>query len=124
VDNLLAGQDGHVRAGLAPLRHALTGVPRPVTAMARLSRPAVTRLLTEIAADHRPLTHDVLDELPTGKTLDHLRAVLVAGGMLPARDERLVKLERWVTDTIATRADPAERQLLLADAEKSLLTDS
>src|SRR5262249_28346108 len=30
----------------------------------------------------------------------------------PARDERLVKLERSVTDTIAARADPAERQLL------------
>ncbi len=112
VDDLLAGRDGHVRADLTPLRHALTGVPRPVTAMAWLSRPAVTRLLTEVAADHRPLAHDVLDELPASKTLDHLRAVLIAGGTLPARDERLVTLERWVTDTIATRADPAERQLL------------
>lgn len=87
-------------------------MPRPVTAMAWLSRPAVAQLLTEIAAERRELTHDLLDDLPAGKTLDHLRAVLVAGGTLPARDERLVTLQRWITATIATRTDPAERQLL------------
>jgi hypothetical protein len=112
VHDVLAGQDGRVRADLAPLHQALTGVQRPVTAMAWLARPAVTRLLTDLASDRRDLTHDVLDGLPAGKTLDHLRAVLVAGGMLPARDERLVTLEQWVTRLIATRTDPAERQLL------------
>jgi hypothetical protein len=45
-----------------------------------------------------------------------LRAILVASGMLTARDERLVKLERWVTDTIATRAEATERQLLHRNA--------
>jgi hypothetical protein len=111
VDDILGG-DGPAKAGLAALRQALIGVPRPVTAMAWLSRPAVTRLLTEIAGDRRQLAHDVLDELPASKTLDHLRAVLVASGILPARDERLVKLERWITGTIATHPDPAERHLL------------
>jgi hypothetical protein len=106
---------------------ALIAVPRPVTAMTWLSRvtssatspatrtpppPAVTRLLTEIAVDRRELTHDLLDDLPAGETLDHLRAVLVASGTLPARDERLATLQRWITATIATRTDPTERQLL------------
>jgi hypothetical protein len=112
IDDLLAGGAGSVKADLAALRQALIAVPRPVTAAAWLSRPAVTQLLTEIAADRRELTHDLLDNLPAGKTLDHLRAVLVASGTLPARDERLVTLQRWITATIATRTDPADRQLL------------
>ncbi|MFC8453076.1 hypothetical protein [Kitasatospora sp. NPDC057223] len=90
----------------------MTGIDRPVTAVAWLSRPAVAGLLKEIAADQRAVTHDVLDELPTGKTLDHLRAVLVAGGILPDRDERLVKLERWTSRAVASRDDHEERAML------------
>jgi hypothetical protein len=58
------------------------------------------------------VTHDVLDELAAGKTLDHLRAVLVAGGMLPDRDERLVTLERWTAWIVASRDDHEERAML------------
>jgi hypothetical protein len=49
------------------------------------------------------VTHEVRDELAAGKTLDHLKAVLVAGGMLPDRDERLVELERWTSRIVASR---------------------
>src|SRR6266702_2671609 len=45
---------------------------------------------------YRPLTHTALDELPDSKTLRHLRSVLVATGALPARDEHLAQLERWI----------------------------
>jgi len=38
--------------------------------------------------------------------------VLVAVGTLPARDEQLARLHRWITDTIATRTNPDEQQLL------------
>jgi hypothetical protein len=112
VHDVLSGADGRIRTDLAPLEHALASVERPVTAMAWLARPTVTQLLSELARDRGVLTHDVLDELPAGKTLDHLRAVLVAGGMLPERDERLVKLERWVAGVVQSRTDPEERQLL------------
>ena len=44
----------------------------------------------------RAITHQTLDELPTGKTVEHLRSVLVATGTLPTRDEQMVRLERWV----------------------------
>jgi hypothetical protein len=109
---ILTGEDGHVRASLAPLEHALLTVERPVTATAWLGRPAVADLLSRLAHDDRALTHEVLDELPANKTLDHLRAVLVARGMLPHRDERLATLERWVSRLVQSRADPDERQLL------------
>jgi hypothetical protein len=111
ADEVFAGPDGSVRE-LAPLHAALTGIGRPVTAVAWLSRPVVAGLLKEIAADQRAVTHDVLDELAAGKTLDHLRAVLVAGGMLPDRDERLVTLERWTAWIVASRDDHEERAML------------
>jgi hypothetical protein len=59
-----------------------------------------------------PLTHEVLDELPADKTLAHLRSVLVATGALPARDERLVALDAWITNAVHARTDPAERRVL------------
>jgi hypothetical protein len=41
-----------------------------------------------------------------------LRSVLVATGALPPRDEYLVRLEHWITATIADHADPEQRALL------------
>ena len=69
-------------------------------------------MLTELAAGLRPLTHAALDELPASKPLTHLRSVLVATGALPARDEHFVQLERWITQTVAGRADPQEKEIL------------
>jgi len=50
--------------------------------------------------------------LPDAKPIKHLRSVLVATGALPPRDEYLIRLEQWITTTLAGRDDPDERQLL------------
>ena len=54
----------------------------------------------------------MLDELPDGKPLRHLRAVLVATGALPPRDEHLARLEHWISATVAQREDAEQRALL------------
>jgi len=64
------------------------------------------------AARQCPLTHAVLDELPPGKALTHLRRVLVGTGALPARDEHLAQLERWIGTTLAARPDPGQKEVL------------
>jgi hypothetical protein len=110
--NLLAGPAGTIRNDLAPLHHALLAVERPDSAMVWLGRPKVRDLLSALGGDSRRLTHTHLDELPASKTLTHLRAVLVAAGALPARDEQLASLERWIGVTLAVRTDPGERHLL------------
>jgi len=112
IRGLVGDQAGRVRADLAPLHLALTAAERPDMAMAWLNRPKVREILSRIGRDSRQLTHEILDELPPGKTLDHLRSVLVAAGALPGRDERLVKLERWTATAIAARTDPDERRIL------------
>lgn len=112
VRELLGDNDGRVRPDLAPLQQALAGIQRPHTALTWLSSRAVRMILAEISRGQGCLTHEALDELPAGKTLDHLRSVLVATGALPDRDERLVKLERWIAKAIDAAVDPAERRVL------------
>jgi hypothetical protein len=102
---VLANPDGVVRPDLVPLHRALTGVERPDTALVWMSRPKVAALLSGLGGQDRPLTHELLDEFPADKTLAHLRAILVAVGALPTRDERLAKLERWITTTIDAQAE-------------------
>lgn len=112
LDELLTDADGAVRAELQALHQALVGVDRPATALSWLSRSTAISVLGELAAGTRPLTHAALDELPTSKTLSHLRAVLVATHTLPARDEHLSQLEAWTTQTVAARSDPDDKQVL------------
>ncbi len=103
---------GRTRAGLEPLRQALANASRPDIALQWMRREKVRVLLAGLAAGDRPLTHAVLDELPDSKTLRHLRSVLVASGALPARDEILIRLERWIRQAVAGRPDAGQRQLM------------
>ncbi len=112
IRGLLGDRAGIVRPGLAPLRQALSSVERPDTALAWIARPKVRELLSQLGSQTRGPTHEILDDLPADKTLAHLRSVLVAIGALPTRDERLVKLERWITAAISTREDADERRIL------------
>jgi site-specific recombinase XerC len=46
--------------------------------------------LAVLSRDERPLTYQILDELPASRGLQHLRGVLLASGALPARDENVL----------------------------------
>jgi len=112
LDELITGSDGNVRPELLVLHQALAAADRPAAVLAWLSSGTPQAMLTELAAGLRPLTHAALDELPASKPLTHLRSVLVATGALPARDEHLVQLGRWITQTVADRADRQEKEIL------------
>ncbi|HZK35967.1 MAG TPA: hypothetical protein VFC57_03285 [Aeromicrobium sp.] len=112
VGELLGDNAGQIRPQLQVLHDNLANHDRPETVLAWLNNHRTSQILGELAAGQRALTHGGLDELPDAKGLRHLRAVLVATGVLPARDEHLMRLERWITATIADRADPEQRGLL------------
>jgi hypothetical protein len=101
--------------GTAPeldrLRQALVRVDRPDLMLDWLKGPGVRRTLQDVAA-RRIITHEALDTLPQGRTLVHVRSMLVAAGALPARDERLTALERRVSQVAAGHADPGHRRAL------------
>ena len=107
---VLGDDTGTIRPELQALHDALAATNRTVTVETWLNRSAAPKILHALAG--QPLTHDTLDALPPGKPVEHLRSVLVAIGTLPARDEQLARLQRWITDTIAARANPDEQHLL------------
>lgn len=108
----LFGDDtGHVRAELHDLYQSLAYTDRPVTVKNWLDTSAGAALLSGLGAGG-PLTHEGLDQLPAGNAVEHVRAILVNTGTLPARDEQLIRLERFLTRAISERADPDEQHLL------------
>jgi hypothetical protein len=112
ITDRLSDGTGSIRDGLGSLHQALMAVERPQTAWDWLDMPRVRALMAALGRDDRPLTHQILDQLPASNTLHHLRSVLVATGALPARDERLVHLERWIIQAVETRDTAGERQIL------------
>ncbi len=109
--DLLSNDEGEIRPELQALYQTLAGADRPDTVAAWLDKSAAPAILRDLD-EGTQLTHQVLDQLPTGKPVEHLRSVLVATGTLPPRDEQMARLERSVTGAIAERVDPDEQQLL------------
>ena len=109
---LLAGGAGDIRAELRGLHDTLASSERPNLVLAWLNKTATASVLREFGTGQRATSHAALDELPASKPVEHLRAILVATGTLPPRDEHLARLERWIERTLAERGDPGQRQLL------------
>jgi hypothetical protein len=111
---LLADHDGdNVRVELRRLHDNLVNSDRPSGVLEWLNKAGIAELLRELGTTgQRALSHAGLDELPASKPIEHLRAILVATGALPSRDEQLARLERWIARTLAEHNDPERRQLL------------
>ena len=109
---LLADASGQVRPERRVLHDTLAGAERPAAALNWLERSTTRQVLAELAAGQRPLSHAALDDLPPGKPIEHLHSVLVATGALPARDEQLARIERWVGRAVSEHADPEDEELL------------
>jgi hypothetical protein len=112
LDELLADNTGEIRPELQALRDTLATADRPDTILNWLKRSTVRSVLVDLATGQRPLTHTALDDLPASKSMEHLRSVLVAAAALPARDEQLARIERWVTQTVNQHPDPQDREVL------------
>jgi hypothetical protein len=109
---LLRDDADNIHPRLQVLHDNLANNDRPDTVLVWLNKDTASAVLRQLAAGERALTHAALDELPDTKPIRHLRSVLVATGALATRDEHLIRLEHWITTTLAARADPDQRQLL------------
>jgi ribosomal protein L19E len=106
---VLADPDAVIVAAVCQI---LASVERPATVLSWIKQEHTITVLGGIGKGKLPLAHETLDRLPAAKTVEHLRSVLVATGALPVRDEHMVRLERWLSDTVAARTDPDERYIL------------
>jgi hypothetical protein len=116
VSDLLSPDDGAVPATLAPLRTVLTKADNPHRVLQWLRRSPSTRLVAQLARQPDELTHDALDALAPGLVSDYVRGLLVSAGILPARDENLALLTRWLTRKLAALS-PQHSTMIRAFAE-------
>ncbi|MFE2275553.1 hypothetical protein ACFXB4_40850 [Streptomyces lavendulae] len=112
LSGLLGGPDGSIRPDLEPVLRCLHRGD-PLSLLIWLRSPVPRHLLTALATEKGPVTHELLDGLQHPvKAVRHLRAALAADGVLPARDEQLAQLERWLPRAVGRLEDPADRQVV------------
>ncbi|MGA5065318.1 hypothetical protein ACPB9E_16430 [Streptomyces exfoliatus] len=110
--DVLSPSGGLVRPELEPVLQALLKPP-PRTVLHWIHKvPARRAVLQALATEQGPVTHEILDRFAAAPTVEYLRAALVAAGALPARDEQLARLERWLAKTIARISSAEERRIL------------
>ncbi|MER7540119.1 hypothetical protein ABTX77_35870 [Streptomyces sp. NPDC097704] len=106
--------DGSMRPAIEPVFDALMRRPGTSVLDWLKRRPARRDVLQALAQGRGPVTHQTLDALRPSKAVDNLRQHLVDSGVLPARDERLAALERWLPGKIAEVHEPESRNVLHA----------
>ena len=93
---------------------AIAAARNPYSALNWLRTGSAAAILAEVAAGRTALTHQALDAHPNRRAADYLRHMLVAGGVLPARDEALARIERWSREVLDAIEHPADRRLVQA----------
>jgi hypothetical protein len=74
----------------------------------------VVERIHSIANGEVPLTHDGIDGLAFSNGREHLRELLIAHGILPARHRHLAAFERWAGTRLTAIDVPADRRLIAA----------
>jgi hypothetical protein len=70
------------------------------------------QLLRQLGDGTGPVTHEELDRLPPSDRIRWFRKTLVAHGVLPARDENLIRLEKWIDRVSREAPTPLDGTLI------------
>lgn len=108
--------DGPNRAHIRALTAVLAASSRPRGVLKWLEESHGAGLLAALAGSARPITHEALDELPASHAVYHVRDLLVASGILPARNEHLARVEPWLQRVLAGKP-PGHRSVILPYAQ-------
>lgn len=101
LEEHLAGPTGDVSTQLRPLLDALAGADDARGVLCWLRRSPNARLLGEVAAAGRLVSHELLDELPPSRYEHYVRQTLVHTGVLPERSEELDRIPAWLDQLLA-----------------------
>ncbi|WP_330218379.1 recombinase XerD [Mycolicibacterium obuense] len=94
-------------AGFPQLIDALCAADRAESIITWKRSDKVQGLLRSLGDGTTPVTHDGLDQYePSGRHVDHLRAILQHHDVIPARDKYLAYFERWIEDKLQPVSDP------------------
>jgi hypothetical protein len=97
---------------LTAVHDAIVVAPQPYSAHNWLRSGVSAAVLADVARGALPLTHEALDAHPHTRAANYLRHILVAHGVLPARDDAIVRLEAWVAGRLANLSSLGHRRLL------------
>ncbi|MGW2544810.1 XRE family transcriptional regulator [Kitasatospora sp. NPDC001574] len=103
VNLLLAGAHGVVPEQLQPLATALAAAPTPFQAIQWIRESPNSKLLARLVTEDRPLSHELLDELPPSRKQRYIRQLLVHTGVLGARNEDLERIPGWLEHELADK---------------------
>lgn len=103
LDTLLAGPDGSVPAQLRPVAEAIAKVEAPFSAIRWINASPNAQLLAKLATEGRPISHELLDELPPNRHQRYIRQVLVHTGVLADRNEDLERIPGWLEHKLANK---------------------
>jgi hypothetical protein len=112
IDRLLAGPDGTIPAGIKDVRDVLVATGRPRSILSNWTSTESLSLLAKLARQHEQISHELLDAEGDRFSVGYLRALLVAAGALPERDEHATRLRRFAASVIDAVADSRHRQVL------------
>lgn len=97
---------------LAALRNAILGAQNAKTARRWLQRSSGGRLLSNVVTHGERFHHEMLDAAGDDRSVRHLRALLVATGVLPEEDRSVERFEERFRRTLdAAGVDPADRRI-------------
>ncbi|MGH4012094.1 MAG: hypothetical protein ACRDTH_28710 [Pseudonocardiaceae bacterium] len=109
---LLSCGTGNVPTELTAVFEAICAARTPRSALNWLRKGTGASILADLAAGRLAATHDALDGHPRRRGADYLRQMLIAGGVLPPRDEELARIEQWLADLLASLTTPEHRRLV------------
>jgi hypothetical protein len=112
---------GDIDGPLAPVYQAIISNPQPFSACNWVTRSTGAKILGAMAQGTLEISHEALDTYPQRKAADLLRHLLVANGVLEARDDQLVELETWVTSRLDEVSSRDHRRLLRSYATWRIL---
>ena len=126
IDALRVGADPVAFTRLGDYLRALEASPQPRSALMWVRSGRGYPIVEALARGELALTHEALDEVHGDRrssAVTFLRPALVAHGALPARDEQLARLQRWLTARTAELADGEDHGHIRAFARWRVLPD-
>ncbi|WP_426988556.1 hypothetical protein [Pseudarthrobacter sp. Y6] len=103
---------GRIHAPLLPLFDHLRTMQNPARGLGWLQSTQPRMMLRDIAAGRLALTHEAFQQLPSWRSADYLRDLLMQSGVLPLKDRQLLLFERWLAAHLEAVADPEHAGLL------------
>lgn len=112
VDRLLADPStGAVAPQLVPMATALKSMKRANSGLTWIRQKHVTAFLQQLAITPT-ITHEAIDALPSSRTREFVRGLLVEHGILPYRDIYRARFDEWSRQALDKVADPANRDVI------------